>query len=94
MGRIVGKAVVGLVAALALVYLADWAVWRVRVGMGGGMGKVGVSRVVVAPLKGNREEYYPDGTAEMGCSRSLFPQAGIGACWWVERHRVMFQRVG
>jgi hypothetical protein len=96
MGRIVVRAVVGLVVMLAGVYLGDWAVWRVRVavshGGGGGMGKVVMSRIVVAPLKGNKEEYYPDGTVEVDCSRSLFRQAGSGACWWVERHRVVYDR--
>jgi hypothetical protein len=56
------------------------------------MGKVVMSRIVVAPLKGNKEEYYPDGTVEVDCSRSLFRQAGSGACWWVERHRVVYDR--
>jgi hypothetical protein len=92
MKRIFGRAVLGLVVGMALVYLGDWALWRVRVGMGGGMGKVVVSRFVVATLKGNKEEYYADGTAEVDCSRSLFPQAGSGACWWVVRHRVVFER--
>ena len=92
MKRIVIRALVGMVLALALVYLGDWAVWRVRVGLGGGMGKVTVSRFVVAPLKGNKEEYYFDGRAEVDCSRSLFPQAGIGACWWAVRHPVIYDR--
>ena len=92
MRRILIRALVGMVVAVALVCLGDWGVWRVRVGRGGGMGKVMVSRFVVAPLKGNKEEYYPDGRAEVDCSRSLFPQAGSGACWWVERHRVVFDR--
>ena len=92
MMRIAGKAVVGLVVLLALVYLGDWAVWRVRVARGGGMGKMTVSRVVVAPLKGNREEYYSDGKTDVDCSRSMFPQGGSDACWWVQRHRVVFDR--
>ena len=92
MKRIVGKALLGLVVTLAVVYLGDMAVWSVRAKMGGGMGKVVVSRFVVAPLKGNKEEYYFDGTAEADCSRSLFPQAGSGACWWVERHKVVYER--
>jgi hypothetical protein len=55
-------------------------------------GDAQVSRMVVAPLKGNKEEYYYDGTATVDCSRSLFPQAGSGACWWLERHRVVYER--
>lgn len=82
----------GLVLALAVVYLGDLLIWRVRLGMGGGMGKVQVSRFVVAPLKGNKEEYYFVGTTTVDCSLSIFPQAGSGACWWVERHRVVYER--
>jgi hypothetical protein len=92
MMRIAAKALVGLVVALALVYLGDWAVWRVRVARGDGMGQLTVSRVVVAPLKGNREEYYSDGKAEVECSRSLFAQGGSEACWWMARHPVQFDR--
>lgn len=92
MKRIVAKVLLALVVTLAVIYLGDIAVWGVRVKMGGGMGKVVVSRFVVAPLKDNKEEYYFDGTAEVDCSQSLFPQAGSGACWWVERHKVVYER--
>jgi hypothetical protein len=92
MKRMLGRAVVGLIAALAVLYLGDWAVWRARVAMGGGMGKVSVSHIEVAPLKGNKEEYYWAGTADDDCSRSIFPQAGSGACWWLARHQVVFDR--
>jgi len=92
MARLLAKAMVYLLAGAALVYLGDWAVWRARVGLGGGMGQVEVGLLQVATLKGNKEEYYPDGTEVVGCSKSLFPQAGAGACWWVERHRTVFER--
>jgi hypothetical protein len=92
MGRIALKIAVGLVLMAAVIYLGDWAVWRLRVASGGGMGKIVVSRVVVAKLKANKEEYYADGTGEVVCSQSLFPQAPGGACWWVARHRVVFDR--
>ena len=86
------RIVVGLIFASALFYFGDWAVWRVRVAMGSGMGKATVSRFVVAPLKGNKEEYYYDGKAEVDCSKSMFPQGPNGACWWVVRHPVVFDR--
>jgi hypothetical protein len=92
MKRIFGRAVVGLIGALALLYLGDWGVWRARVAMGGGMGTVAVSRIEVASMKGNKEEYYWDGTTDVDCSRSIFPQAGSGACWWLARHKVVFDR--
>ena len=92
MKRIAGKAVVGLIAAFAVLYVGDWGVWRTRVAMGGGMAKVSVSQIEVAPMKNNTEEYYWDGTVKVECSRSIFPQAGSGACWWLARHKVVFDR--
>jgi hypothetical protein len=92
MGRIALRIAVSVLVIAAVIYLGDWAVWRVRVASGGGIGKITVSRVVVAKLKANKEEYYADGTGEVACSQSLFPQAPGGACWWVERHRVVFDR--
>jgi len=90
--RILGRTVVGLIAALSILYVGDWSVWRVRVAMGGGMGTVSVSTVVVLPLKNNKEEYDWGGTADVDCSRSIFPQAGSGACWWLKRHNATFER--
>jgi hypothetical protein len=90
--QIAVRILVGLIFGSAVVYFGDWAVWRARVAMGGGMGKATVSRFVVAPLKGNKEEYYFDGKSEVDCTRSMFPQGASGACWWVVRHPVVFDR--
>jgi hypothetical protein len=90
--QILAKAFVGLLGALALLYVGDWSVWRSRVAMGGGMGTVSVSRIVVVTLKNNKEEYYWDGASNADCSRSIFPQAGSGACWWLARHKVIYER--
>ncbi len=86
------RGVGGLIVLLAVAYLADWAVWRVRVARGGGMDTVLVDQVVVAPLKGGKEEYYADGQVEASCSKSLFPQAGSGACWWLRGHTTVYER--
>jgi len=73
-------------------YPVDWAVWRVRVAMGGGMDSVVVNHYTVAELKGGKEDYYVDGTTAVDCSKSLFPEAGSGACWWVRRHTEVIAR--
>ena len=86
--RVIG----GVLLAAALAYPLDWGLWRVRVAKGGGMGSVQVERFTVAELKGGREDYYPNGTAVVPCSRSVYPQGGNGACWWVERHREVISR--
>jgi hypothetical protein len=90
--RILGRTVIGLIGALSVFYVGDWAVWRVRVAMGGGMGTVTVGTLIVTPLKGNKEEYDWGGTQDVQCSQSIFPQAGSGACWWLNRHKVVYER--
>jgi len=90
--RVLKIALLGLFLTTAAVYLGDWAVWRIRVARGGGIGTITVTRFVVAPLKGNKEEYYADGTEDTSCSQSLFPQGGVEPCWWLDRHRYVFER--
>ncbi|NUQ26986.1 MAG: hypothetical protein HOQ35_00485 [Acidobacteriaceae bacterium] len=82
---------IGAVATMVL-YMGDWAVWRIRVARGGGMDEVQRTEVQVASLKGNKLEYYYGGQWMAACSRSIFPQAGEGACWWIERHREVIKR--
>jgi hypothetical protein len=84
-----GIGVLLLIAALA--YPLDWAVWRMRVARGGGMGSVQVDMFTVADLKGGKEDYYPNGTVAVACGKSLYPQEGNQPCWWVERHREVVQ---
>jgi hypothetical protein len=79
---------VGILLLIAvLLYPLDWAVWRIRVASGNGMGSVSVDTFTVADLKGGKEDYYPNGTAMTACTKSIYPQAGDNPCWWVERHR-------
>lgn len=89
--RLLQRMALGLVSAALLLYASDWAIWSVHAASNHkGFGSVTVTRLVVAPLKGNREQYYPDGVIDQPCSQSLFPQGGSPPCWWLERHRVIF----
>jgi hypothetical protein len=92
MKRILVRAIIWVVGALAVVYVGDWAIWRARVAMGGGMGTVTVGTMLETPLKGNKTEYDWGGTADVDCSQSLFPQAGSGACWWLKRHPLVDEK--
>lgn len=83
---------IGLIGVAMALYVGDWAVWRVRVARGSGMGTVSVGTLIVTPLKGNKEEYDWGGTADVSCSRSIFPQAGSGACWWLNRHKIVYEQ--
>ena len=90
--RFFGIGAFWLLVGVAALYVGDFAVWRIRVASGGGSDHVTVGLMQVATLKGNKEEYYPDGTEVVDCSKSLFPQTGAGACWWVESHKTVFER--
>ena len=75
-----------LAGILLAVYPLDWAIWRVRVAAGSGMGSSEVTDPTAATLKGNHFEVYSQQTMTVNCSRSLLPEAGAGACWWLRRH--------
>lgn len=83
---------VGLLWMMAILYAADWTVWRVRVAMGGGMGTVVVGVLIESPLKNGREEFDWAGEQEVDCSRSLLPHAGEGACWWLARKKTIEEK--
>ena len=84
--RLLVRTAMGIGVVVLAAYPVDWAAWRVRVAMGGGMDTIQVNHYTVAELKNNKEDYYIDGTTMVDCSKSLFPEAGSGACWWVRRH--------
>lgn len=90
--RVLARSVLAALLVAVLAYPLDWAVWRLRVARGGGMGSVEVDHFTVAELKGQKEDYYPDGTTVVACSRSLYPQGGNDACWWRMRHREVVDR--
>lgn len=86
------RSAVALFAIALLIYPADWLVWEVQRLFGGGIGSVQVSHVTVAELKANKEEYYADAPDVVPCSRSIFPQGGNSACWWLRRHPQVVER--
>ena len=83
--------VVGAVVVLGVLYAGDWLVLRSRVAHGTGYGSVEVNQFLATPLKGSKMEYDFTGTVQQTCSRSIFPQSGYSACWWLERHTTQWQ---
>ena len=71
-------AVIVLASGFVAVYAGDWAVFKLR---GSPESKVTVNRYVTIPLKGNKQEFDYQGTMDVPCSRSLFPQGGQSPCW-------------
>ncbi len=79
------------VLLLAALYAGDWLALRVRLAHGTAYGQVKVNQFLASPLKGNKVEYDWTGTVERQCTRSIFPQNGNPACWWLERHTTEWQ---
>lgn len=73
-----------LAAAFVVLYLGDWAVFKLR---GSPQSKVSVNRFLIVPLKGNKQEIDYLGTEDAPCSESLFPQAGQSPCWRLRRNK-------
>jgi hypothetical protein len=89
-GRLV-RSVLVLVFLLVNLYVWDWVLLRIRVSRGTAFGSVQVNQFLATPLKGNKVEYDFMGTGPVTCSRSLFPQQGHPACWWLERHPTQWE---
>lgn len=77
------RIVLVLTAAFVMLYLGDWAVFKLR---GSPEAKVTVNRFLTVPLKGNKREIDYLGTIDVPCSQSLFPQAGQSPCWRLRRN--------
>jgi hypothetical protein len=81
--------VLGLLVAGALSYPLDWLVWTLRHEP---TDTITVEHYTVAEQKANKEGWYPDGSADVTCSRSLFGETGGGSCWWLRRHSQLIDR--
>ncbi len=90
--RSLGRVLLGLLLLTAVVWLCDYASWRVRVLRGGGMSTVHVIWEQVANLKGGKQSFYPDGEGEVACAQALFPHAGANPCWYVAKHPVVVEQ--
>jgi hypothetical protein len=67
-----------LIAAFVIIYLGDWAIFRLR---GSPQSKITVNQSIAIPLKGNKQEYDYLGSVDQPCAVALFPQSGLSTCW-------------
>jgi len=74
------RAVIIVVAAGAILYAADMVSLRVK------LGSVTVHTYYAVKLKNGKTEYDYGGDQVVDCSNSLFPQMGVGPCWYAIRH--------
>ena len=89
--RRLGRVAIAIAVLTELLYVADCMVLRFRIAHGTAYGVVEVNQFLATPLKGNKVEYDLMGTVQKTCSRSIFPQKGNPACWWLERHKSQWE---
>ena len=87
MFRLLGRWLLRLILAFAVCFVVAWigdsATYYLR---GKPTSTVTVSRYMGVPLKGQKTEFDYLGTADVPCSRSLFPQGGNDPCWHLRRN--------
>jgi len=89
--RRLGQVVIAVIVLAGILYAGDWIVLQIRVARGTAFGSVQVNQFLATPLKGNKVEYDFTGTVQETCSRSIFPQKGNPACWWLQRHTTQWE---
>jgi len=91
MNRFIKVGGLGLVVAVLALYLGDAIVFAARKRHGTAYRVITVNQFLTTPLKGNKEEFDVAGSESVTCSRTIFPQPGLPACWWLERHTAQWQ---
>ncbi len=87
MKRIVGIAVLTLIALIALVYGGDYAVLRFKIWKGrDAFASVTVDRYYAIDKKSNKIEYVYLDSVNEPCVHALFPHMGDLPCWYLTRH--------
>jgi hypothetical protein len=78
------RALLGIAAAVLLVYVGDAVVLRMR--MPAGLDSIPVHPYYAIPQKDGKTEFVLADPDTRTCARSLFPQLGYSPCWYVRRH--------
>jgi hypothetical protein len=92
LGKFVRRALVLVIALLALLYAGDYAVVRLRAAyprVGSAYDSVQMVRLYAIPLKNGRTEYELDARqpeVTLACVRALFPHSGYKPCWYLRRN--------
>jgi hypothetical protein len=82
----VKRKIIIVIAAVGVVYVADFLSLRLRVPARDTFGSVTVHTYYAVKLKNGRTEYDYAGDHDVPCVNSMFPQFGAKPCWYARRH--------
>jgi hypothetical protein len=92
LGHLLKRALLLSVALVAVAYVADYAMIRVRMAfpkLGPALDSVQMERLYAIALKNGRTEYELDAQqpeVTVTCVRALFPHLGYSPCWYLRRN--------
>jgi hypothetical protein len=87
MRKIMASISVGLIAASALAYAADYLLWRYKLLTGHSpYATVTVQYYYAIQEKNGKTEYDFQPPQQESCVNSLFPHAGSSPCWYERKH--------
>jgi hypothetical protein len=85
--RMFFAAILALAAVVALAFLIDFLIFRLRVAANWNpYGSVVVDHYYAVGEKSGKTEFMFDPPQAQPCSHSLFPQSGYQPCWYLSRH--------
>jgi hypothetical protein len=83
-----------VLAMAALVYAADYLVWRIRAAKGkGGYANITVQYHYEIGEKNGKTEYAFQPPQTKTCVNSVFPHEGYSPCWYERKHREKVIRI-
>jgi hypothetical protein len=92
LAQILRRALIWAVVLVAVVYVGDYAIVRLRVAfpkLGTALDSVQMERLYAIALKNGRTEYQLDAQqpeVTVTCVRALFPHLGYNPCWYLRRN--------
>ena len=78
------RVLLGVVAAVALLYAGDYAVLRARLPQS--LSTVTVEPYYAVPQKNGKTEFIMLDPQDQTCTQSIFPHMGHAPCWYLRKH--------
>ncbi len=83
------RAIIAVLAAAILIYLADYAILKIRVSTGSGASAFDSIPIIQGtPMKDGRVQIFTSDSQTETCVRSLFPHLGYRPCWYVRQNQM------
>jgi hypothetical protein len=87
--QICKRIAIAALAAFAILYATDYAIFQHKLSTNGGSAAVGsVTSYYGTALKDGKMEIFTDQPLTETCAHSLFPHSGYRPCWYASRNSV------